>query len=117
MTFLDKKAILAAKDETIVSLDVPEWGGEIGLRAMTVGERDQYENEFMAAKAKDKGVENFRTKFLVACICDEDGKPVFDRSDINALSKKSIQVVNRVWNAAMSHNALSNEDVEELAKE
>ena len=117
MTFLDKKAILASKDETVVSLDVPEWGGEIGIRAMTVGDRDQYENEFLQAKAKDKGVENFRTKFLIACICDEEGNPIFKRSDIDALAQKSIKVVNRVWNAAMSHNALSNEDVEELAKE
>ena len=65
MAFLDKKAILGAKDETVVSLNVPEWGGEIGLRAMSVGERDKYENEFI--RNKDKGVDNFRSKFLAAC--------------------------------------------------
>ena len=117
MAFLDKKAILAAQDETVISLNVPEWGGEIGIRAMTVGERDAYENEFMDAKAQNRGVENFRSKFLIATICNEDGEPIFTRKDLDQLAKKSITVVNRVWNAAMAHNALSNEDVEELAKE
>ncbi len=115
MAFLDKKAILAAKDETVVSLNVPEWGGEIGLRAMSVGERDKYENEFI--RNKDKGVDNFRSKFLAACICDEDGKLIFSQNDVDALSKKSIKVADKVWKAAMAHNALSNDDVEELAKE
>lgn len=115
MAFLTKSEILTAKDETVIALDVPAWGGTIGIRAMTVGERDKYENEFL--KNKDRGVDNFRTKFLIATICDEDGKCIFNREDIEKLSAKSITTANRVWNAAMAHNALSNDDVEELAKE
>lgn len=115
MAFLTKQDIFAAKDDTIISLDVPEWGGTIGIKAMTVGERDKYENEFL--KNKDRGVDNFRTKFLIATICDEEGNCIFTKDDIERLAKKSITTANRVWNAAMAHNALSNDDVEELAKE
>jgi hypothetical protein len=115
MAFLTKNEILAAKDELVISLDVPEWGGELGIRAMSVGERDKYENDFI--RNKDKGVENFRTKFLIATICDEEGNCIFDKDDIEKLMKKSIKAGNRVWNAAMAHNAISNDDVEELAKE
>lgn len=115
MAFLTKKEILTANDDKVISLDVPEWGGTIGIRAMSVGERDKYENDFI--RNKDKGVDNFRTKFLIATICDEDGRCVFNREDIERLSEKSITTANRVWNAAMAHNAISNDDVEELAKE
>ena len=33
---------------------------------MSVGERDKYENEFI--RNKDKGVDNFRSKFLAALL-------------------------------------------------
>jgi hypothetical protein len=114
MATLSKNQILAAKDEVVKTISVPEWGGEVCIRAMSVGERDRYENEFI--RNKDKGVENFRTKFLAACLCDEDGKRLFTEADIPELSKKSIKVMNRVWHEAMSHNALTNDDVEEIAK-
>lgn len=112
---LTKEQILAAKDDRITSVEVPEWGGTVCLRAMSVGERDRYENEFI--KNKDKGVDNFRTKFLAATICDEDGKLLFSQQDVQELSKKSITVMQRLWNESMKHNALGNDDVEELAKE
>ena len=39
------------------------------------------------------------------------------RTTLMHLSKKSIKVTDKVWKAAMAHNALSNDDVEELTKE
>lgn len=114
MSILTKDQILAARDEVVVTVPVPEWGGDVCIRAMSVGERDRYENEFI--RNKDRGVENFRTKFLAACLCDENGKRLFTEADVAALSAKSIKVMNRLWHEAMKHNALTNDDVEEIAK-
>lgn len=111
---LTKEQILAADDMGLLELQVPEWGGSVFIRVMTVGERDSYENEWMVNK--HKGVDNFRSKFLQRVICDESGNLLFAVNEVEKLAKKSARVITRVWEAAMKHNALSDDDVEELAK-
>jgi len=111
---LSKEQILAADDMGLKEVEVPEWGGNVFVRVMTVGERDSYENEWIVNK--NKGVENFRSKFLQRVLCDEKGELLFTASEIDLLAKKSARVITRIWEAAMKHNALSDGDVEELAK-
>ena len=108
---LTKDQILAADDMGMLKLAVPEWGGDVYIR---VGERDAYENEWM--RKKETGVDDFRTKFIVRCLVDEKGNRLFDNGDVAKLAAKSAKVVNRVWQAAMEHNNLSDESIEELAK-
>lgn len=111
---LTKDQILAANDMGLLEVEVPEWGGSVFIRVMTVRERDSYENEWMTNK--DRGVENFRTKFLQRVLCDEDGKLLFSMAEVALLSDKSANAMTRIWTAAMKHNALTDSDVEELAK-
>jgi hypothetical protein len=114
MATLTKEQILAADDLGLLKVPVPEWGGEVYIRVMSVGERDAYENEWV--RKKDSGVDDFRTKFLVRCLVDEKGARLFDNGDIARLSAKSAKVMNRIWQAAMDHNNLSETAIEELAK-
>jgi len=111
---LSKAQILAADDMGLKEVEVSEWGGSVFLRVMTVGERDSYENDWMINKSK--GVENFRSKFLQRVLCDEKGELLFTASEIDLLANKSARVITRIWDAAMKHNALTDDDVEELAK-
>lgn len=111
---LTKEQILSADDMGLLEFEVPEWGGSVHIRVMTVGERDSYENEWMVNKSK--GVDNFRSKFLQRVLCDEKGELLFTAQEVDKLAKKSARVITRVWEAAMRHNALTDGDVEELAK-
>ena len=111
---LSRDQILAADDLGMMKVNVPEWGGEVFIRVMSVGERDAYENEWV--QNRGKGVESFRSKFLARCLCDENGERLFSDADISLLEKKSAKIMCRLWDKAMAHNALSNDDVEELAK-
>lgn len=111
---LSKDQILAADDMGLLEVNVPEWGGSVFVRVMTVGERDSYENDWMVNK--NKGVENFRSKFLQRVLCDENGELLFKPEEITLLAKKSARAITRVWESAMRHNALTDGDVEELAK-
>ena len=111
---LTKEQILAADDLGLLEVTVPEWGGTVYVRVMTCGERDAYENDWVMNK--NKGVENFRTKFLAKCLCDEKGSRLFSDSEIEQLSRKSAKVMSRLWAKAMEYNALTDKDVEELAK-
>jgi hypothetical protein len=112
---LTKDAILGASDLNVLKVHVKEWNGDVYIRVMTVGERDAYECEWLANK--EKGVQNFRSKFLARCLCDKEGNRLFSDAEIDKLAGKSIAVVDRLFNRAMKHNAMSMEDVNELAGE
>jgi len=111
---LTKDQILAADDLGLLEVDVPEWGGTVFIRVMSVGERDTYENDWI--KHKHTGVENFRAKFLQRVLCDEKGHLLFTAVELDLLAAKSAKVMSRLWDKAMKHNALTAGDVEELAK-
>ena len=111
---LTKDQIIAADDMGLLEVEVPEWGGSVFIRVMSVGERDSYENEWIANK--NKGVQNFRSKFLQRVLCDEKGELLFSNDETELIAKKSARATTRVWEAAMKHNALTDGDVEELAK-
>lgn len=111
---LTAEQILAADDLGLVKVNVPEWGGDVFIRVMTVGELDAYQQEWAANK--QTGVDNFRAKFLARCLCDESGTRLFSDDEILKLASKSAKVVSRLFDKAAQHNAITEKDVEELAK-
>lgn len=111
---LTKQQILEADDLGLLEVSVPEWGGSVYIRVMSVGERDAYENDWLVNKSK--GVDNFRAKFVQKVLCNEKGELLFTREEVDQLAKKSAKVMSTLWEAAMKHNKLSESDVEELAK-
>jgi monomeric isocitrate dehydrogenase len=105
--------IFSADDLGLVPVNVKEWGGTVYIRVMSVGEMEAYQREFAEKKEK---MENWRAKLLVACLCDKDGKSLFTREQIDKLGNKSVKVMARLFDLAMKHNAVTDKDVEELAK-
>ena len=71
MPTLTADQILAADDLGLLEIAVPEWGGSVFVRVMSVGERDSYEKLWMGKK--ESGVDNFRTEYLFRVRCDEKG--------------------------------------------
>ena len=107
--------IIEASDLAALKVTENEWGGDVYIRLMNVGERDAHELEWL--NHKEKGVENFRSKFLARCLCDAKGVRLFSDAEVPLLSKKSCVVMHRLWTQAMAHNALSEEDVQAIAGE
>jgi hypothetical protein len=115
------KQILDADDLPILKVTVREWkGGDgkplvLGVRVMTVEERDSYEKEWVGKK--ETGIDNFRTKYLARCLCHpESGERLFDEAGIEQLAKKSAAIVSKLFEKALKHNNMTETDVEELAK-
>jgi len=77
MGILSKGSILAADDIKIKFVDVPEWGGKVGLRVISGTARDKFE-----ACYTEKNMVNFRVKFLAASLCGEDGELLFTDADV-----------------------------------
>jgi hypothetical protein len=113
--------ILSIEDAGLLKVDVPEWKKpsesevpSVYVRVMSVGERDSYERKWIGKK--DQGIENFRSEYLVRVLCDEKGELLFTRDQVAALAKKNGAVLGRLFDVAMKHNQMSEEDVVELGK-
>lgn len=90
--------IFAADDLELTLVDVPEWGGSVYLRAMTGLERDTFETASLKySNTKDPSfLRNFRAKFVLACVVDADGKPLFKENQLDKIASKSAKVLDRL---------------------
>ena len=119
---LSRDDILAADDRPIERVPVPEWGGDVCVRSLSGAERDRWEQRFLknaprARPVKGNPYDNIRASLCALAICDESGKRLFtSEKDVEALGKKSAAALNRVFDVARRLNGLSDDDVEELAK-
>ena len=107
---LDRKAIFAANDLDIQKVDVPEWGGEVGIRGLTARERDLFE----ASIGTSVNLDNLRARLVVLTLCDDDGERVLQDKDATALGKKNAQVVDRLFEVARRLSGMTGSDVKEL---
>jgi len=111
---LTAEQILASDDLGLKKVAVREWGGDVYIRVMSVGERDSYERLWMGKR--ETGVENFRTEYLARVLCTENGELLFTREQVASLANKSGAVMGRLFDEALQHNNMTEADVEQLGK-
>ena len=111
---LTRDQILAAEDMKTEDVPVPEWGGSVRVRTMTGLERQQFQKD---AQKDGEPKDDFMERLLVACVVDADGKPLFTKKDIEALSGKSAAALERVFKKAATLNGLTSEAQEALKGE
>jgi hypothetical protein len=118
VTLLTRDQILAAEDLSRELVEVPEWGGSVWVRALTGGERDDFEASCLMTKGKSSELNyrNMRAKLVVRTAVTETGERVFGDADVEALTQKSASALDRLFSVASRLSALGKEDVEELTK-
>lgn len=118
VALLSKAAILGAPDLPTQDVHVPEWGGDVRIRALTGAERDAFEAH--GAKQKGKGMQlnlqNLRARLVAMAIVDEDGARLFSDADVVALGNKSAAALDRVFTAAARLSGLTPADVQDLTE-
>jgi hypothetical protein len=97
-------------------VQVAEWEGSVWVRGLTVGERDQIDSEFNAAKTKGKLPENLRAKMLVKGICDQDGQQLFSEADLPEINKLPSSSLEKIFDAILNLNKIGAGAVEEAEK-
>jgi hypothetical protein len=106
---LDKAAVLAAQDLKTEIVAVPEWGGDVTVRTMTGSDRDAFEASMVTVDADGKrtpNLINMRAKLVALTMVGEDGKPMFDISEIGHLTGKSAAALDRVFEVAQRLNGM-----------
>lgn len=109
---LNKESILAADDIKTEIIPVPEWGGDVKIKAMSVKEQLDFD-EYLS---KNAGPHDMAFYLVVKSCVDESGSRLFTDEDVTLLHKKSSKPLMRIVEAIMSLNKQRDGDVEELAK-
>lgn len=112
MTALTRADILAAEDLPLAAVDVPEWGGQIFVRAMSALDRAEVE----AYLDENPGRVALRAIVAVVSIRDEHGARLFTVDDIPALNEKSSTVLDRVFARAASLSGMTSSSREAIRK-
>lgn len=121
MSFVpSKEQIFAADDLDMITVPVPEWGGDgavVYVKSMTGQQRYRFELSTVDPRSgKVKNLANFRERLIAHCVCDESGDPLFAESDIPKLAKKSAVVIERLFKAARKASGMEDEALEDEAE-
>ncbi len=111
---LSKDDILNADDLTEVTVSVPEWDGEVIVKAMSGIERDEFERSIYHDGIKD--FDNIRAKLCAMSIVDESGKRTFSMVDIRELGGKSGKALDRVFAVAKRLSGIGKQEILSLKK-
>jgi hypothetical protein len=111
-------AAAIARDFKVVTLNIPAWGGDVNLRTMTAEQRDAYSASIRVDPEDKPNMANFRARLVARCLCDRDGKRLYDdpekaAKEIGAGSSPTIELM---FDAARKLNGLTDDDIDELVK-
>jgi hypothetical protein len=111
---LTREQIESTKNAKIIKVEA--FGGECCLRLMTVGDRDSY--EVLLIENGGQVIPDFRSELVARTLCDEEGELLYPgKEGVEALRKLPADEIHRLWMAAMKHNAMTEEEIRNLAGE
>lgn len=106
---LSREEIFAArKDRKPVELEVPEWGGSVFVKHLTVADQVELQNHTQPGEMP--------IAVLIATLVDENEEPIFSLADAEELSKEAFPVVLKVFAFVAKLNGLSNAELEEAMR-
>lgn len=103
---LTKSQIVNSQDLKTKMIDMPEWGGEVEIKVMSVGQQLELE------KIENKDDTLFH--LVQKCCIDEKGELLFD--DVEQIKSKSTESVMRLYREILDLNKQKSTDVETEAK-
>lgn len=121
---LTREQILQKKGYKIQVVNIPEWEGDVYVRGLTAGERDQFEeSNLIRDKDKKRGLTTYdvrvadtRARLVVMAVCDEKGNRLFTDDDIEAVSSLSSAAVSKLYSVAAALSGITDDDLEDLLK-
>lgn len=119
MKRLTRDFILSVDDVQSEVVEVPEWGGEVVVRGLRGRERDEFEASIMERRGRQMvpNTANIRAKLVVLCCVDDEGKPLFNRADVEQLGEKSGAPIDRIYEVAARLSGMTDEESQELVED
>lgn len=116
-----RSRILAAQQQHLLRVHVPEWGADVWVRCLSLAERLSFEREhgsYDNIDAKDQEKRNrWLVKYVLATATDENAKTLFSPEDEPLLMERTTATATeRLGIAAVRHNNVAQADIDELGK-
>jgi hypothetical protein len=111
---LNKEQILECEDIKTEMVQVPEWGGEVAVKGLTLAEKDAWTTSII--QDGEANVEGATAKLCIMCMVGEDGGRLFDLEDVDFVQTKSAAALDRVFQVAQRLSGIGQEDIEETVK-
>lgn len=109
--------ILAVKDISTETVEIPEWGLTVEVRGMTAAERTRIMNLAMK-DGGDLDLQMVYPEIVIATTFDpESGMQVFEPSDRDALLGKAATAVDRIALVGMRLSGFTKEAADEAGKD
>lgn len=123
MLFLKRANLLGAKSRRFVEHPIPwQTPGEaqlgIRLRSLTAREHGEFEAATLSKKGglvTERLVEAKR-RLIVLTLVDEQGNQILDDTDVAQMESTDARLVNWIYQRALDHLGVSENEVEDLAK-
>lgn len=100
--FLSLDDIMRAPDHKTITHDVPEWGGSVRLRTLTIAEREAWER----GSKDDLDAGQLYAKFVALCMVDENDKRIVPDAQVEFFSRRAAGPMKAVFDAAQKLNGL-----------
>jgi hypothetical protein len=119
---LTAQQIIDIQDVIVEPHPVPEWNnGLVYVRSVSAQERGEIEAAaamFKESKGKDQSfARDFTVKFAWMCLCDKNGKRLFDKvDDIIKLKTKNAAVIASIAEHGQRLSGFSQKDMDQLEK-
>ncbi len=99
-------------------VEVPEWGGSVFIRPLTIHEQakladlgTKYEKSSVVDRMK-----NCTLRLVQWSVCDEQGNPLFEAGDLEPLMSKAASAFLRLQDSILALSGLTEESRKELEK-
>ncbi len=109
---LSRDDIFSAKDLTFQEVEIPQWGGSVRIKVMSIAEQIAFERLNKAKKDDSELV----FALLSQCCVDEGGNHLFEEKDVVELNKKSSVPVLALFKACLDLNSMNQVDLDKQAK-
>ena len=112
---LNRQRILTAINTVAQFVDVPEFGGRVGINRLSYIDTVRLTNGAQMHNEEDMQ-QAFLVDLLIACLCDEDGGRLFTEKDADFLSKMPATALQRLADVALKVNGLQDNATEQVVK-
>lgn len=117
MGVLTREEILKANDWQFDTFAVPQWGGDVRIRALSAGERLQLSKDAGGGELAGDEAFRFFIRVIALSVVDSEGTLVFDAErDYDALLTRDWDTLTTVANRIMQFNGMGKEAESELEK-
>lgn len=100
----------------LLSVAVPEWGGDVLLRRLSARARMLLNHDFAGQELIGETALRYLARLVTETAIDEHGDPLFAADEVEELLADDWSILDRIAAAAIKHNKLNAEIVQDAKK-